>query len=221
MKKKLLFLFITIANIAIRFGQGQIIRPQEKIKSAKKLNVADTLKRNSVIYEVLDIKNKTLSVKSGKDTYGDITIPEVININGYKFKVVEISAGAFEGNQNLKNINLPNTIHTIGERAFKNSGLESIHIPDEVHMIKKETFANCKNLSHFNLTQVNYIGEYAFTQCKAQMLFLNDNIKNLGYGAFSNCSYLESVILSPSLFGSRNDYFFNCPNLKSISPLNK
>lgn len=46
----------------------------------------------------------------------------------------------------LKEINIPGIVKTIGEFSFSRSGLESIYIPEGVETIKKGAFYHCDNL---------------------------------------------------------------------------
>ena len=68
---------------------------------------------NDVEYYVLD-DERTVSVVAYAGTASDVVIPEAVN--GYT--VVQIGQGAFEGNENLVSIDLPDTITVIGKRAF-------------------------------------------------------------------------------------------------------
>ena len=77
--------------------------------------------RDWVTYEVLD--GGILRVRSYDGTATSLTIPQTVE--GYT--VVEIGTSAFEGNQVLQSIDLPDSIQTIGRRAFKDcSNLRSM-----------------------------------------------------------------------------------------------
>ncbi len=70
--------------------------------------------RDGVYYEVID--TATARVKSYSGASASVTV--LGDIEGYA--VVEIGAGAFEGNQAIQSIDLPDSITVIGARAFKN-----------------------------------------------------------------------------------------------------
>ena len=61
--------------------------------------------------------------------------------------IEHIGCSAFEYTDNLKRINLPNTLIGIDDNAFKDSGLKYIIIPENVEHLGKNIFKNCKNLT--------------------------------------------------------------------------
>ena len=65
---------------------------------------------------VYTIKNQTWTVKKYKGSEKTLTIPGKV----LKVAVTEIGASAFEGNQTLEAIKLPDSITVIGAKAFKN-----------------------------------------------------------------------------------------------------
>ena len=73
--------------------------------------------------------------------YETIAIPSTINGE----TVVGID-NAFQNNQQIKNIILPDTIQNINDNAFKNSSLKSINLPTSVITIGNNAFENCSNL---------------------------------------------------------------------------
>ena len=77
-------------------------------------SVSDLIVHNEVTYFKIDAN--TLRVVSYAGTASYLEIPETVE----DMTVVEIGEGAFEGNNSLTSINLPDTITKIGKRAFKN-----------------------------------------------------------------------------------------------------
>ena len=53
-----------------------------------------------------------------------MTIPSTVKINGYTYKVTEISANAFKNNKKLKQVTISKYIQTIGTNSF--SGCKNI-----------------------------------------------------------------------------------------------
>ena len=77
---------------------------------------------DDVVYETLT--NTTLTVADYLGSASSLVIPEIVQ----GMTVTEIGEGAFEGNQTLVEIDLPDTITVIGKRAFKNcSNLSSMY----------------------------------------------------------------------------------------------
>ena len=66
-----------------------------------------------------------------------------------------------------KNTIIPNSVTSIGERAFEDcDGLTSITIPNSVTSIGEGAFYSCDGLTSISIpNSVTSIGEYAFEYC--------------------------------------------------------
>ncbi|MBP3709676.1 MAG: leucine-rich repeat domain-containing protein [Treponema sp.] len=82
--------------------------------------------------------------------------------------------GAFEDYHDLEHIDLPETLETIGQRAFYNKSIifQEIVIPKNVTEIGDEAFWSCSKLERVQLPK---------------------GLKNIGKNAFSNCESLEEI----------------------------
>ena len=91
-----------------------------------------------------------------KNSIQKITLPESLEV---------ICEGAFENMKNLKSINIPAGVRTIGDRAFQSCGLEHITIAPGVEKIGDAAF--CRNaLVEIKLpATVKTIGKEAFRSC--------------------------------------------------------
>ena len=88
------------------------------------------------------------------------------------YRVLEIGAGAFQGNKSIVSVTIADGVTSIGENAFNGCGkLVEVVLPTyTLKTINASAFANCVNLSKINIPQsVSYIGELTFSRCK--MLF--------------------------------------------------
>ena len=83
--------------------------------------------------------------------------------------VISIGAGAFEGCYELKSIKLSDNLTSIEDSAFRNcSSLTSIKIPESVTKIGREAFSGCSSLTSVNIPEkVEEIGDNAFSNCKS------------------------------------------------------
>ena len=81
--------------------------------------VISSFEIDNVIYEVIASTTNVL-VKSYNGNAASVTIPTSVTKNGQTYNVTKIGAGAFEENTVITEVSLPNSIETIGERAFKN-----------------------------------------------------------------------------------------------------
>ena len=84
------------------------------------------------------------------------------------------SIGAFEGCSALRHIELPESLVTIGEQAFRASGLTALTLPKSVYSIGKKAFQNCGDL---------------------EFVIFNDGLRVIESYAFQNDTRLGSVTL--------------------------
>ena len=106
--------------------------------------------------------NKTLDGYVVSGYYG--TDNEVIVPSSYDgYPVTGIMTYAFNGNQVIKKVTLPDTIETIEQNAFSNSSISEINIPESVTTVKDAAFYYCENLRSVILHKtLKTIGDYAF-----------------------------------------------------------
>ncbi len=84
-------------------------------------------------------------------------------------RLVEIDAGAFEGNANLTYLKLPDTVERIGAGAFRNcANLEYVFIGRNVTSIAADAFEGCPNLG-IDADPGTYAAQYA----EERGIFLN------------------------------------------------
>ena len=130
------------------------------------------LEKAEVYGEDVTLTKNNLS-KYGISKEGDVVIPSVVtDSDGVKHKVTNLSNlnvmlggdGTFENFTSLTSIELPDSIESLGSRAFMGcSGLKSITIPDSVTSIGDHAFMECTGLTSINIPNgVTSIGDYAF-----------------------------------------------------------
>jgi len=156
-----------------------------------------------------------------------ITIPETINFEGNTYTVTGIQFSALSGLPNLISLSLPETITKIGDYAFENCvNLKSVNIPGGVKTIGRcltlpsngrvpamHAFRGCTNIETLVLGEgVESVGYYVFDSC--------DKIKNLTLpSTLKECIGLNNLQIEELIFpdGMRTvGGFENCPNLKSV-----
>ena len=102
--------------------------------------------------------------------------------NGLPVKHIENSA--FKGCANLVQVEIPNTITTIGNSAFYNCvRLTTVVIPEGVTCIGESAFSGCKILSNIEIpNSITWIGANVFAGCNS-----------LVYNEFCNTCYLGNT----------------------------
>lgn len=106
---------------------------------------------------------------------GEAILPETIE----GLPVVSIGAGAFSSSENLKKIQLPDSITEIGEKAFSGcTGLSTLLLQEGITKIDNYAFFHCQRLTEVTIP---------------------DGVKTIGIGAFSECSQLARVTLPGTL----------------------
>ena len=180
--------------------------------------------------------------------FGKILPKTSIYCNQFKYKSILVQPGIeilepllFDGNQDLEEIDLPDTITCIGRAAFreckklksirlplklctlsselfKNSGLETIHITGSIDYIRASCFSMCKNLKTITFDDgalVLQVGQYAFQSC-ISLTTSQYNFQNIAHEAFANCQSIKSLNLTARRTRIANCAFANCKNLSSL-----
>ena len=126
----------------------------------------------------------------------NVVIPDILDGR----TVVEISAGAFADNYNIKNLTISSNVLRIMREAFKGcSSLETVVIPASVSSIGDSAFAQCTALNSVTINSASTaIGYYAFEGCTALKEITIPSVK-ISDSAFKNCSSLEKITLLDSV----------------------
>ena len=118
--------------------------------------------------------------------------------------VIQINESAFQG-CGMLSLTIPNSINSIGNRAFKNCSLiESIIIPNSVLSIEEEAFSGCSSLVNVSIANsVIAIGENAFLYCSSiENVYINSLIDWCGISfepGGNPLSYADNLFLGQEL----------------------
>ncbi|MDD3382779.1 MAG: leucine-rich repeat protein [Bacilli bacterium] len=164
------------------------------------------------IWEKASTEGISFTLKND-DTYevsgwGGVIADEIIIQNQYKGKAVtsigEFALSDYMGYSRVKNIIIPNSITSIGEKAFYGRvQLESITLPEGIISIGKSAFSGCSSLTNIVIpNSVTSIGESAFSGCTSLtsivLPFIGAN------RTASNSSALFGYIFGTSSFANGN-----------------
>ena len=144
---------------------------------------------------------------SGTGAMTDWTTPDNLPWKKYRYDIIKtvISDGvttigdlAFCGLQNVRSVEISESVKSIGYGAFQNCAITSIKLPGSITAIKGEAFYSCGQLKSLTIPEsVESIGVRAFALCVSlETVVIPEKITSLGAGAFSDCSGLVSVILN-------------------------
>ncbi len=114
---------------------------------------------------------------------------------------------------------IPDRVTTIQANAFMDcTYLESITVPNSVHSVGSGAMKNTKWLNNRSLSDVLYLGKvaYIFGNGKNHVTLYNDT-RGIAGGCFSGSSALQSIVLPESLVTIGSSAFYRCKNLTSIT----
>lgn len=147
--------------------------------------------------------------------------------NGYTM----IPTKAFYNTPKLHQFTVPDTVTTIGQSAFENSGITKIDLK-KTTTIHDKAFYNCHNLKSVDIfnsqtkamvSNLTTIGIEAFACCpnlnasnKEGWLWIPYNVQKIDYGAFIECSHKYARI-PEALTNIGQSVFKGCSNLHQVN----
>lgn len=114
--------------------------------------------------------------------------------------VTSIGESAFSFTPALTDIEIQNSMRTIGRFAFWNSGLTSVSIPEGVTSLGESAFESCENMRSVSLpSTLSTIGQTCFQGCEAIRTVICDALVPpvCGNSAFANVVYDNAVLTVP------------------------
>ncbi len=132
----------------------------------------------------------------GQDAFYRTAISEIELPEG--LETVEMAA--FSHCENLKSVEIPDTVTEMGEYAFCYcSSMENAVINGQ--SVSPYMFAHCENLETVSIgDDVTSIGEFAFQNCeKLKDITIGSSVEKIDDMAISFCPELEEIVLPESL----------------------
>ena len=167
---------------------------------------------NGLRFEITsDETCKLTSTRTTTKYTGDIIVPEKAIYNEKEYTVTEI-VGAFIACDEVTSISLPETLTTIGPKAFEEcTKLTALELPNSVTTIGRRAFYDCHALAEITLPEsVTSIAESAFSYCyKLTSINIPSAIKSIGNSIFVSCG-LTSIIFPDSLTYIGENAFAGC-----------
>ena len=176
---------------------------------------AVTVKQEFTVYENSYLRSYTgrggdWVNEKGEVEHNVVEIPDDLG-------VVYIYPGAFQGNNYIRKVIIPEGISTIMRGAFLNcENLEEVVLPESVEEIDMITFAQCSNLKKINLEHVKTIGDSAFWNCSDLEEVNLENCTYIDKYAFHYCQGLKTLNLGRvGVIGG--GAFFLCTGLETVT----
>lgn len=164
-------------------------------------------------YNILD--DGTVEITNYNGTKTVLAIPS--RINGYT--VSRIGSFAFNGNNTLLTVTIPDTVMSIGEYAFANTSIRTVKGCGSLETIEACAFANVTGLRTMTLPETLVdIGNEAFFSCMSmtEMAF-PASVKSIGSKAFYGCSNLDEAVFTDSIKRIGTAAFADCPKLDTVT----
>jgi len=150
----------------------------------------------------------------------EITIPKSLEEAGREYGFGMYDYGPFCGCTNLKTVKLEKGLTQIAGNLFMRCyGLEDIDIPDTVTTIGENAFKLCTSLENVKMyNSIDEINGRAFAGCTSlKSVSLPDSITGMGTEIFSGCTSLSSVKLPNKRVNITSSTFEGCTSLTEIT----
>ena len=155
---------------------------------------------------LISIPNNVLSQEYSVDEGTEIISAEAFNTQEQLLRVTlpdslnQIGNYAFDDCNNLENINIPDNVKKIGKGAFSGCSLKEVtSIGDGIEIIEESAF------SYTDLHDITFpeslkeIHDYAFSMVDFDEIILPSHLEYLGYAAFSTENEITKVVIPQSL----------------------
>ena len=139
-----------------------------------------------------------------------VQIPSTITVEGETYTVTGIQEKAFYSCPELKNVQIPSTVSTIGAQAFGESPLLSKIIVDPTN----QNFYADNNGILFNKTQTELI---FCPKTVSGAYTVPEDVQKIHAFAFNNCKQITSVVLPNGLKRIEDGAFWGCSNMTSAN----
>ena len=131
-----------------------------------------------------------------------------------------ISHLVFDECSSLTNITIPNSVTTLGNEVFEQTGLTSITIPNSVRSVGDGLFYQCTSLSSVTFVEplgISTINTGTFAGCSAlTSLTIPSGITAIGDGGVQDCRNLISVTIPDTVVSIRNYAFYLDTSLTEV-----
>ena len=215
---------------------------EEKEEEALCYKLDEQSRDRQKIFYSLDTENKTAVVGKDSDVLntagykgannGCVIIPSYVEKDGIKYIVTRIGSNSFANGISITRMEFPDTVKSIGKKAFWRTGIDEIYIGSGLESIGEDAFLTYINRiyvdpanQHF-LSYKNVLFDIeceTLIKCSSNYSFFDDGcyivpypVRTIADGAFKE-TYVKNIILAGSVTVIGKEAFSNCFYLESFS----
>lgn len=127
-----------------------------------------------------------------------------------------------DSNENLNTalsvVKFSDSVTKIGDHAFWGTNLKVVELPNQLETIGNGAFSYCFDLSEITIPDsVTEIGDYAFCATGLKEITIPSGITSIGEAVFNSCSDLTKVIIPQNVTSIQTKAFGTCPQLADIT----
>ena len=183
-------------------------------------SAGDVVEVDGIYYNLIEkSKEAEVTVHPQGNYTMSVNIPAYFSYGGETYRVYAIGNDAFANCRNLFSVTIPNTVTSIGRKAFSWCGINSIDIPNSVTTIGEWAFERCANMESVTIpNSVTVIARGAFEGCSGlPTLDLPSSITSIEVETFAYCSGLKSVTIPNGVEYIGLSAFNGCNSLTNIT----
>ena len=132
--------------------------------------------------------------------------------------VRQIGFGVFQNCKDLTNVTFGDELETIGELSFYTCPIKELRLPNSLKTIGNRAFQSCTQIESLDIPKsVETIGGEAFSWCDGlKELYIPANIDTIGYQTFYYCKNVERITIGKNVCFIGSDAFAGSEKLKEV-----
>ena len=224
MKKRIVAMFLAVCFIVTLLPTAAFAAAGDVVATG---NCEASGNESPITWTVTDNGDATYTITfSGKGRMASYANASAVPWNSYVANITKavvgegityLSSRAFVSSKQLASVELPESLTSIGEVCFYQSGLASIQFPSALKVINNGAFWGAKLTGDIHIPEtVTYIGTNAFNSCPITSVNLPAGLEGLGASAFRNTKLKEMPEL-PKAITELNYTFNGCSDITSIT----
>ena len=178
-------------------------------------NTATTLPDGTTAAGSVEYKPAENTGSAGPAT--EVSVPSsVTTSDGSTYIVTKIADSAFEGQEQLTKVTIPETVVEIGDKAFAGTSIEEVKIPAATTTIGAGAFKDCESLktADISASAITEVPADAFNGSTLASVEIPSTVTTIGARAFKDTDL--KVVASDATSVSQSA-FADCESLKTVS----